>query len=83
MKPERKRSLGRSRSKCESNSNRIECRGADWIQLAQNNGPMSGCCEHGNVPSVSIEVEQVVDQLSDCQFIKKDSVGLNFEDSDA
>jgi hypothetical protein len=24
--------------------------GMDWIDLAQDRGPVEGCCEHGNEP---------------------------------
>jgi len=34
---------------------------------------MTGCCEHGNEPSVSIKCGQFVEQLSNCQLLKEDS----------
>jgi hypothetical protein len=34
---------------------------------------VAGCCEHGNEPSGSIKGGEFVDQLSDCQLVKKDS----------
>jgi hypothetical protein len=50
-----KRPLGRPRCKCEDNI-KIDLRvigwgGMDWIDLAQDGGPVEGSCEHGNVPS--------------------------------
>jgi hypothetical protein len=34
---------------------------------------VAGCCEHGNEPSGSIKRGVFSDQLSDYQFLKKDS----------
>jgi hypothetical protein len=36
-------------------------------------GPVAGCCEHGNEPSGSIKGREFLDKLSDCQLLKKDS----------
>jgi hypothetical protein len=33
----------------------------------------SGFCEHGNEPSGSIKGGEFLDQLNDCQLLKKDS----------
>jgi hypothetical protein len=34
---------------------------------------VAGCCEHGNEPSSFIKGGEFLDQLSDCQLLKKDS----------
>jgi hypothetical protein len=56
-KPEGKGPLGRPRRRWED-STRIKMDlievvwgGLDWIYLAQDRGPVEGCCEHGNEPS--------------------------------
>jgi hypothetical protein len=36
--------------------------------------PVVGSCEHGNEPSSSIKGGEFLDELSDSQFLKKDSV---------
>jgi len=36
-------------------------------------GPVAGFCEHGNEPSGSIKSGKFLDQLSDCQLLKKHS----------
>jgi len=33
---------------------------------------MAGSCEHGNEPSGSVKDVEFLDQLSDCQLLKKD-----------
>jgi hypothetical protein len=57
-RPEGKRPLGRPRSRWEDNIKmnlrEIRIDGANWIQLAQDKGPVAGFCEHGNEPSGSI-----------------------------
>jgi hypothetical protein len=54
-KPEGKRPLGRPRRRWVDNIKidlgEIRC-GMDWIDLAQEWGPVEGSCEHGNKPSV-------------------------------
>jgi hypothetical protein len=37
-------------------------------------GPMAGCCEHGNEPSGSIKGKELLDLMRNYQLIKKDSV---------
>jgi len=37
-------------------------------------GPRYGCCEDGNEPSDSIKGREYLNQLSDYQFLKEDSV---------
>jgi hypothetical protein len=34
-------------------------------------GPVAGCCERGNEPSISIKGRESLEQLSDCQLLKK------------
>jgi hypothetical protein len=36
-------------------------------------GPMAGCCEHGNEPSVAVKVGEFLNCLSDYCLLKKDS----------
>jgi hypothetical protein len=38
---------------------------------------VAGSCEHGNEPSGSIKGGEFLDQLSDCQLLKKDSAPWN------
>jgi hypothetical protein len=38
-------------------------------------GPVAGSCVPSNEPSGSIKGEEFFDWLSDCQLLKKDSVG--------
>jgi len=64
-KSERRRSLGRTRHRWEDNI-RIDVREigwecVDWIYLAQDKGPVAGCCEHGNEPSGSIKGREFLD----------------------
>jgi len=33
---------------------------------------VAGSCKHGNEPSSSIKSEEAIDNLSDCEFLKKD-----------
>jgi hypothetical protein len=35
-------------------------------------GPVAGCCEHGDEPSGSVKGAIFLDQLSDCQVLKED-----------
>jgi hypothetical protein len=46
----------------------IGCEGVDWIHLAQNRGPLAGCCEHGNEPFGYIHGGEFLDKLSDYWF---------------
>jgi hypothetical protein len=34
---------------------------------------VAGCCEHGNEPSGCLKGGELLDWLSDCQLLKKDS----------
>jgi hypothetical protein len=65
-KPEGERPLGRPRYRWEDNI-KINLRetglgGVDWNHLAQ--GPVAGCCEHGNEPLDSIKGREFLDWLS-------------------
>jgi hypothetical protein len=59
-KPEGKRSLGRPRGRWVDNIKihlrDIGCDGMDWIDLAQDQGPVEGSCEHGDEPSGSLKM---------------------------
>jgi len=35
-------------------------------------GEITGCCEHGNEPPVSIKHGKFVDYLRKCQFLKRE-----------
>jgi len=37
------------------------------------NGPVAGCCVHGNKPSGSIKSREFLDYVSGYQLLKKDS----------
>ena len=50
----------------------VGCWGMDWIELAQE-GQVAGACECGNEPSGSIKYMEFLDQLINCQLLKKDS----------
>jgi hypothetical protein len=54
-KPERKRTLGRPRSRLEDNI-KMNLReiGQDVVDWTERQGRVAGCCEHGNEPSGSI-----------------------------
>jgi hypothetical protein len=39
----------------------IEWDGMDWIELAQDKGPVEGSCEHGNKPSGSIKCWEILE----------------------
>jgi hypothetical protein len=58
-RPGGKRPLGRPRHRWEGNIKldlkELGINGANWIQLAQDRGPVAGFCEHGNEPSASIK----------------------------
>jgi hypothetical protein len=43
---------------------RIKQWGVEWISLASGQGPLTGCCEHGNKPSVFIKGGEFLDYLS-------------------
>jgi hypothetical protein len=49
----------------------------DWIHVAQVRNQWQGSCEHGNELSDSIKGRELLDQLSDCQLLKKDSAPWN------
>jgi hypothetical protein len=58
-KPEGKRPLGTPRRRWEDNI-KMDLRdigwgGMNWIDLAQDRGPVEASCEHGNEPSGSIK----------------------------
>jgi hypothetical protein len=64
-KPEGKRPLGRPRRRWVDNI-KIDLReigrdGMDWIDVAQDKGPVKGSCEHGNEPSDSIKSWEVLE----------------------
>jgi hypothetical protein len=64
-KPEGKRPLGRPRRMWVDNI-KIDLReigwdGMDWIDQAQDRGPVEGSCEHGNEPSGSIKCREVLE----------------------
>jgi hypothetical protein len=42
-----------------------------------------GYCEHGNELSGSVEDGEYLDYLSECQFLKKDSVSWSFQEVSA
>jgi hypothetical protein len=69
-----KRPVGRPRRMWEDNIKmdleEIVCENVDWIHVVQDG---AGCCEHGNEPSGSIKCGEFLDQLSDCQLLKKNS----------
>jgi hypothetical protein len=48
--------------------------GMDWIDLAQDRGPVEGSCEHGNETSGSIKYWEVLEWLHNWQLLKKGSV---------
>jgi hypothetical protein len=75
-RPEGKRPLGRPRRRWDDNIKMyvrdIGIYGANWIQLAQDGGPVAGLCEYGNEPSGSIKkTGYSFDKLSDYQLIKE------------
>jgi len=45
-----------------------EHQGVYWIQLAQS--PVTNPCEHGSEASGSIQNDEFLDQLGDCEFLK-------------
>jgi hypothetical protein len=47
--------------------------GTDWIDLAQDRGPMEGSCEHGDEPSGSIKCWEVLEWLHNWRLLKKGS----------
>jgi hypothetical protein len=64
-KPEGKRPLGISRCRwvddIKMDLRGIGWYGMDWIDLAQDRGPMEGSCKHGNVLSSSIKCSDVLE----------------------
>jgi hypothetical protein len=47
--------------------------GVDWVDLAQDRGPLEGSCEHGDEPSGSIKCWEVLEWLHNWWLLKKDS----------
>jgi hypothetical protein len=45
----------------------------DWIDLAQDKGPVEGSYEHGDEPSVSLKCWEVPEWLHNWQLLKKGS----------
>jgi hypothetical protein len=75
-KPERKRPFGIPRRRWEDNRMDVRnVRGGRCGVDASGSGwnPVTGCCEHGNEPSVSIKGGEFLDQLSEYFLLKKDS----------
>jgi hypothetical protein len=64
-KPEGKSPLGRPRRRWANNTKinlrEIELGGIDWIELAEDKGPVEGSCELGNEPSGSIKCWEVLE----------------------
>jgi hypothetical protein len=62
--PEGRRPLGRPRHRwldnIKMNLREIGWGGMDWIDLAQD-GPVEGCCEHGNESLCSIKCWKVLE----------------------
>jgi hypothetical protein len=73
-KPEGKRLLGGPRRRWVDNIKmdlrEIGWDGMDWIDLAQDKGPVDGSCEHGNEPSGSVKCWEV---LHDWRLLKEGS----------
>jgi hypothetical protein len=75
-RPEWKRPLGKRRRRWTNNTkvgpkeNYVS--GLDLSGPGQD--PMAGSCEHGNVNSGSIKGREFLDQVNDCQILKKESV---------
>ena len=66
-KPQRKRLLGRLRSRWEDNIKidlqEVGCGSMNWIDLAQDRDRLGGTCEYGNEPSGSIKCGEFLDWL--------------------
>jgi hypothetical protein len=45
----------------------------DWIDMAQNRGPVEGSCDHATEPSVSIKSWEVLEWLHNWRLLKKGS----------
>lgn len=75
-KPEGKRPLVRPRHRWNDiikiDTNGIGWEDAGWIHF-DSQGPVVGSCELGNELSGSIRLREILEQLSDCQILKKDS----------
>jgi hypothetical protein len=54
------------------------CEGIDWVQMAKDRDQVAGCCEHVNKPLVSMKGKKFLDQLNDCQLLKKDCYPWNY-----
>jgi hypothetical protein len=50
----------------------VDSAGSGW-------DPVAGSCEYGNEPSGSIKGGDGIDQLSDCQLLKKDSAAWSIK----
>jgi hypothetical protein len=63
-KARRKRPAGRQRCRREDNTKmallKTGWRGMDWINLAQDKGPVGGSCEYCNEPSGSIKCWEIL-----------------------
>jgi hypothetical protein len=46
----------------------------EWIDLAQERGPMEGSCEQGNEISGSMKCWEILEYLHNWQLLKKGSV---------
>jgi hypothetical protein len=64
-KPVRKRPLGKPRCRCVDNIKMdlrdTEWGGMDWIDKAQDKGPVEDSCEQGNAPPDSIKCLEVLE----------------------
>jgi hypothetical protein len=56
-KPEGKRPFGRYRRRCEDLMNTVQ----GIVSSGSGQGPVRGCCEHGNEPSGSIKGGEFLD----------------------
>jgi hypothetical protein len=61
-KPDGKRQLGRPRhgwvDNIKMDLREIGCNGMDWINMAQDRGPVEVSCEHGIKPSGSVNARK-------------------------
>ncbi|KAJ4450516.1 hypothetical protein ANN_01943, partial [Periplaneta americana] len=68
-RPEGKRPLGKPRRRrkddIKMDLREVGCDGRDWINLAQNRGPMAGLCEGGNEPLGSLKTFPTHFELAD------------------
>jgi hypothetical protein len=47
--------------------------GVDWMDMAQDRGPVEGSCEHGIEPSGSIKCWEVLERLHNWWLLEKGS----------